>query len=150
MRKPRPTTANGPSPLSIVQNLKTMWTSRSRVRYLAFAVGTIAVGLMVHLGGTGLPPVFRDVLGDALWAMMIVWWLSAAAPRLRLRTRGVMALAVCVAVEVSQRYHTPLLDALRRTLPGHLVLGSGYDPRDLLAYAAGVIAAVVLDRLIEE
>jgi hypothetical protein len=120
--------------------------SRKRVRYLVLAMGTIAVGLMVHLGGSFLPPAFRDILGDALWAMMIVWWMGVAAPRLALRTRGLAALAVCVAVELSQRYHTPFLDALRSTLPGHLVLGSGYDPRDFLGYTAGVVFAVVLAR----
>jgi hypothetical protein len=125
----------------------TMAASRRRVRYLVLATGTIAVGLMLHVGGSFLPPVFRDILGDALWAMMIVWWMGVAAPHLPLRTRGLAALAVCVAVELSQRYHTPLLDALRRTLPGHLVLGSGYDPRDFLAYAAGVGFAVVLARV---
>jgi hypothetical protein len=124
--------------------------SRKRVRYLVLAMGTIAVGLMVHLGGSFLPPAFRDILGDALWAMMIVWWMGVAAPRLALRTRGLAALAVCVAVELSQRYHTPFLDALRATLPGHLVLGSGYDPRDFLAYTAGVVFAVVLARVIVE
>lgn len=118
--------------------------SRRRARYLVLAIGTIAVGLAVHLGGSVLPPVFRDFLGDVLWAMMIVWWMGVAAPRLPLRTRGLAALVVCVTVELSQRYHAPLLDALRGTLPGHLVLGSGYDPRDFLAYAAGVIVAAAL------
>ena len=118
--------------------------SGRRLRYFGLAIGTIAVGLMVHLGGSFLPLAFRDALGDALWAMMIVWWIGVAAPRLPLRTRGLAALGICVGVELSQRYHTPLLDALRHTLPGHLVLGSGYDPRDFLAYAAGVIVAVVL------
>ena len=118
--------------------------SRKRLRYLVLAVATIAVGLMVHLGGSVLPTVLRDVLGDALWAMMIVWCVGVAAPQLLLRTRGLVALAVCIGVELSQRYHTPFLDALRRTLPGHLVLGSGYDPRDLLAYTAGVAVAVML------
>jgi hypothetical protein len=130
--------------------IEEMGVSRRRVRYLVLAIGTIIVGLMVHLGGSLLPPVFRDVLGDALWATMVVWWMGVAAPRLRLRTRGLAALAVCVAVELSQRYHPPFLDALRRTLPGHLVLGSGYDPRDLLAYAAGVVVAVVLAQVTAE
>jgi hypothetical protein len=76
--------------------------------------------------------------------MMIVWWMGVAAPRLRLRTRGLAALAVCVGVELSQLYHTRFLDALRHTLPGHLVLGSGYDPHDFLAYAAGLVFAVAL------
>jgi hypothetical protein len=123
---------------------------RTRVRYLVLAIGTIALGLMVHFAGGVLAPVFRDILGDALWAMMIVWWMGVVAPRLPLRTRGLAAFAVCVAVELSQRSHTPLLDALRRTVPGHLVLGSGYDPRDVLAYAAGVVVAVTVARATTE
>jgi Protein of unknown function (DUF2809) len=117
------------------------------MRYIVLALVTIAVGLIVYLAGSVLPPVVRDVLADALWAMMMVWWISAAAPRLPLRTRSLAALVVCVAVELSQRYHTPFLDAARRTLAGHLILGSGYDPRDLIAYAAGVVVAVVVDRV---
>jgi hypothetical protein len=48
-------------------------------------------------------------------------------------------------VEVSQLYHTPLLDAWRRTTPGQLILGSGFDLRDLGAYTLGVVATVVLE-----
>ena len=44
-------------------------------------------------------------------------------------------------------YHAPALDAFRRTTAGHLVLGSGFDPRDLAAYAAGVLTAVFLERV---
>jgi Protein of unknown function (DUF2809) len=137
-----------PMPMPCTEQIQLSF--RTRVRYLVLAIGTIAVGLMVHLGGSLLSPVLRDVLGDALWAMMMVWWMGVAAPRLPLRTRGLAALAVCISVELSQRYHTPFLDALRRTVPGHLVLGSGYDPRDLLAYTAGVIIAVVLAHMIRE
>jgi hypothetical protein len=57
-----------------------------------------------------------------------------------------MALAVCFVVELSQLYHAPALDALRQTTVGHLVLGSDFDPRDLAAYAAGVLAAAMLER----
>jgi len=118
-----------------------------RVRYLVLAIATIGVGVILHLGGSGLPPVLRDILGDALWAMMIVWWMGVAAPLARLRTRGLAAFAVCVAVELSQRYHSPFVDALRRNVLGHLVLGSGYDPRDFLAYAVGVTVAVVVAQM---
>jgi hypothetical protein len=116
--------------------------------YLALAIGTIVLGLTIHLGGNALPGVVRDVLGDALWASMMVWWISAAAPRLPLRTRALAAFAVCVAVELSQQFHTAALDAIRRTVPGHLVLGSGYDPRDFFAYASGILAAIVVARRI--
>jgi uncharacterized protein DUF2809 len=124
-----------------------MSPSRKRARYFALAIGTIVVGIIIHLGGGFLPPTVRDVFGDALWAMMIVWWMGVAAPHLALRTRGLMAFAVCIAVELSQLYQTPFLDALRRTLLGHLVLGNGYDPRDFLAYGVGVALAVALGHL---
>lgn len=93
-----------------------------------------------------MSPSARDVVGDALWAAMIVWLVSAAAPAARLAMRSAAALAVCVAVELSQLYHAPALDALRNTTAGQLVLGSGFDPRDLLAYAGGVLAAAIVDR----
>ena len=119
--------------------------TRTRAIYVAAALVTIAVGLLVHLGGSMLPPSVRDVLGDALWAAMIAWWLGALAPTARLLARAAIAYAICAAVEFSQLYHTPSLDAVRNTTPGQLALGSGFDTRDLVAYAAGVAAAAVLE-----
>jgi hypothetical protein len=122
-------------------------TTRSRLSYAVLACATIAVGLLVHLYGAGLGPKSRDVLGDVLWAAMIVWWLGVLAPRASLRNRAIAALAICVAVELSQLYRSPMVDALRATMLGELALGSGFDPRDLAAYAAGVLAAVVVERI---
>jgi hypothetical protein len=121
----------------------------ARVWYVALAVGTMALGLAVHWFGAALSPAVRDVLGDALWAAMVTWWIGAAAPAIGLPRRGAVALAFCFAVEFSQLFHAPALDAIRRTTAGHLVLGSGFDPRDFVAYAAGVLAAVLLERPIE-
>jgi hypothetical protein len=115
------------------------------VPYVALTLGTIGLGLAVHLRGAVLSPVARDVLGDALWAAMVTWGIAAIAPALRLSRRGGAALAFCFAIEFSQLYHTPALDALRSTTGGHLVLGNGFDPRDLGAYAAGVLAIVLLE-----
>jgi hypothetical protein len=95
-----------------------------------------------------LDAAVRDVLGDALWAAMIAWWVGALAPGASLVRRGAAAYGVCVAVELSQLYHAPGIDAVRATRVGHLVLGSGFDPRDLVAYAGGVAAAVLIERLL--
>ncbi|HSU17369.1 DUF2809 domain-containing protein [Longimicrobium sp.] len=113
--------------------------------YLAAVVVTIAVGLLVHLRGAPLGPVARDVLGDALWAAMVAWGAGALAPGVRLAARSAVAYAVCAAVEASQLYHAPALDAIRATRAGHLALGSGFDARDLLAYALGVAGAALLE-----
>jgi len=120
-----------------------------RTRYFALAVGTIALGLAVHWRGGALSPVVRDVLGDALWAAMAAWWIAAVAPAIRLPRRAAVALVFCFAVEFSQLVRLPALDALRRTTAGHLALGSGFDPRDFLSYATGVLAAVLLERATE-
>ena len=122
-----------------------MKEARRRVVYAALAVGTIAAGLAVHVGGSALSPALRDVLGDALWAIMLFWWVSVLVPSGSTMFRGSLALAGCFAVELSQLLHTPVLDAIRRTTAGHLVLGSGFDPRDLMAYTGGVIAAVIVE-----
>jgi hypothetical protein len=115
----------------------------TRVVYVALAVGTIALGLLVHLRGDALGATSRDVAGDAIWAAMIAWWVAAIAPHLSLRARSVLAVAICFAVEVSQLYHTAALDALRATTIGRLTLGADFDPRDLVAYVGGVLAAAV-------
>jgi hypothetical protein len=112
---------------------------------VALALATIVAGLAVHLGRLPSSAAPRDVLGDALWASMLTWWVSALAPRLALGARAALALVACYAVEVTQLYHTPALDAVRATRLGHLVLGGGFDPRDFAAYALGVLAAAVLD-----
>ena len=120
---------------------------RRRIRSAALAITSIIVGLVVHRAALGLNPLVRDMAGDALWAMMIFYGLGVLLPRTRLRTRTSSALAICFAVEASQLYHSPWLDALRATLPGHLILGSGFDPRDFLSYSLGVAAAAVLENV---
>ena len=120
---------------------------RRRARFAVLAVATMATGLAVHHAPRdAIGPAARDVAGDALWATMLAWWIGALVPRVGAGARAVGTYAACVAVETSQRLHTPALDALRATTLGRLVLGSGFDARDLVAYAVGVLAAWSLER----
>ena len=120
-----------------------------RQRYVLLAGVTIVVGLAVHVGRLPLSLRLRDATGDALWAMMMFWWIGAALPLVRPMVRALLGIGVCVAVELSQLYHVPWLDASRATTPGHLVLGSGFDARDLVAYAVGVAVAFGIDRRLQ-
>jgi hypothetical protein len=121
---------------------------RARATYLALALATIVFGLGVHSYGGVLRPGLRDFVGDALWAVMIMWWVGAIAPGASRRIRILAALVICFGVEASQLYHTATLDALRTTVVGQLVLGSGFDPRDLVAYTLGVLIAGLIDRAV--
>jgi hypothetical protein len=120
---------------------------RPRLPFIALAAGTIVLGLLVHLQGQALfLPVTRDVVGDALYAVMTFWWIGAAAPHVSLRNRWLIALLFCVAIELSQLYHAQMIDAVRATLLGHLVLGSYFDWRDLGVYAGATLAAVLTEK----
>ena len=118
--------------------------TRARLAYVAAALATIALGLALRAVRHALPAALGDVLGDALWAAMMFWWVGALAPRASLRARAVAALAIAFAVEAAQLWRAPWLVALRGTRAGHLVLGADFDARDLVAYAAGVACAAAL------
>lgn len=121
---------------------------RARWWYVLLAILTIVAGLAVHRGGGALGALAQDVSGDALWAMMIAWWIGALLPLCALAMRSAIAWSICVMVELSQLVHTPSLDALRDTTLGGLILGHDFDLRDLLAYAAGVAVATLLESIV--
>jgi hypothetical protein len=79
---------------------------------------------------------------------MIALLVGAIAPHGRLLSRSVVALCICFAVEFSQLIHTSTIDAIRSTALGNLVLGSGFNARDLGAYAIGVVASVLLETMV--
>jgi hypothetical protein len=113
--------------------------------FVALALTTIVVGLVVHWYGSILPASMRDFLGDALWAMMIAWLIGALVPHKPIIARAVLALVICWSVEASQAYHSQFLDSLRQNSIVLLFLGSGFDFRDLVAYTLGVLAALGLE-----
>ena len=113
-------------------------TTRNRVLYAGLALAVIAAGLLWRSGFIPLPPVVSKYGGDALWALMVFVGFGFLLPRARTLVVALLALTFSWGVEFSQLYHAPLIDAVRATLPGRLVLGSTFNWPDLPAYAAGV------------
>ena len=77
--------------------------------------------------------------------ILVFFGIGFLAPRIRTRTAAAIALALCAAIECSQLYHAPWIDAVRETLPGHLVLGQGFHAFDLACYAIGVALGVLIE-----
>jgi len=121
---------------------------RRRGVYAALVIIAIDLGLFVHRHPAELGRQVSDAVGDALWAAMIVWIISLIAPTASRRFRFGVAYAICAVVETSQALHGTTLDALRANRFAQLVLGSGFDPRDFVWYAIGVVIAVLIDRWI--
>jgi hypothetical protein len=120
---------------------------RSRVVYAVAVAATIAAGLGSRALADHLPWWLAKNAGDALYATMVVFALGCAWPAMTTRRAAAIALAVCWAIEASQAYHAPWLDAVRATLPGRLVLGQGFHAFDLVCYAIGVALGAALERI---
>jgi hypothetical protein len=106
---------------------------------------TIALGLASRRWPGLFPAVLGKYPGDALWAQMVYWLGALVAPAATVRRLALVALGIAWAVEFSQLWHPPWLDAIRATTPGHLVLGSAFGGIDLLAYAVGIVIVAGID-----
>lgn len=106
---------------------------------------TIALGLLSRHFADALPATVARYAGDVLWASMVVWGLRLLAPRAPTKWIALVAFAVAVAVELSQLYRAPWIDAIRATRAGALALGQGFLWSDLACYAVGVLLAAAID-----
>jgi len=107
-------------------------------------VATVIAGLLLHRFASG---VIGDVTGDALYALLVYLLIVLMLPR---RTRSLcaaLAILFCTAVEFLQLTDIPA-KATALVPPAALVLGAGFDQRDLLVYAFAVVGAMLLDVLI--
>ena len=77
--------------------------------------------------------------------MQSIWWTVPPA-RVRLVT---WSLVIAFAIEFLQLYQAPWMQALRANKLAYLVLGNGFDPLDLLAYAVGIGVGAMVDWLWE-
>lgn len=95
----------------------------------------------------GLPFPVVKYGGSVLWGAMVYVMGRLAAPRTRLHLTALVAIAAAVAVELSRLYHTPALDAFRLTTAGALLLGRVFSVWNIVAYAAGISAACLVEAL---
>ena len=113
----------------------------------------IAAGLALRRFGlgVGLPASIVKYGGSVLWATMVFFLTSILAsiaglrlPRWRIAS---ISAVIAVSVELFRLVHAPWLDAFRLTLAGALLLGRIFSRWDMIAYGAGIILGMLLDRL---
>ncbi len=119
--------------------------TRNRLHYaLALAV-VIPLGLGSRKFGASLPWFIAEYAGDTLWAMMMFLLVGFLAPRWTTGRIAAVALGIAYTVEISQLYRAPWVESIRHTLPGALVLGSGFLWSDFVCYTVGVGIGTGLD-----
>lgn len=120
---------------------------KHKIIYFFTALLTVFCGLLVRAKRAWLPEYINFWLGDALYAFMIYYLVSVLPLKLRAKTKFTLAFLLCCCVELSQLYQAEWINMVRHTLPGRLILGSGFLWSDIAAYLTGVAAACCVDIL---
>jgi Protein of unknown function (DUF2809) len=109
-----------------------------RWRMLGSAIALIPLGYFIRFHGPG-PAWLNDALGSVMYEMFWITLGLGIWPKIRPLH---MAAAVGVAtslLEFLQLWHPPLLQVLRQTLLGRLVLGTTFSWLDFPAYVGGSV-----------
>jgi hypothetical protein len=112
---------------------------------LLLAIATIIAGVTLRFALPGLPFWIREWGGSLLWAMMVYWLVAMLVPLRRVLATAGVAGTISTLVELVRLYHSPGLDAFRRTLAGVLLLGSVFSGWDIAAYWAAIAVAAAMD-----
>ena len=114
-----------------------------RMWALAGAIATAAFGLIAR----GIP-VAGDALGGVAYTVLVALLIVILRPATTPVVAGLSAFLISCAVEVLQLTSLPgtIVDHVP---PARWVLGSTFNPVDLLWYAVGGLVAVLVCRWIE-
>ena len=121
---------------------------RPRLPYFLAGALVIVLGLASRRYDAGFPAFVAEYAGDTLWAVMAFIVIAVLAPGWPTRRGAIVALVPTYADEVSQLYHAPWIDAIRKTGLGALTLGYGFLWSDVVCYTAGVALCVLVEHLI--
>ena len=106
------------------------------------AIVTIITGLFARSRKSWFPDIVNLYLGDMLYAFMMFYIISLIIPGKKIFIRALVSLLACYCIETIQLYNASWIHGLRATLPGRLILGSGFLWSDLLAYFVGIALAL--------
>lgn len=88
----------------------------------------------------------RPHLGDALVIVLIYLAIRAVTP-VRVVPAVALTLGIAVVVEFSQLFQLVRRLGLEDNSFARVVLGTGFDPKDFIAYASGGMAVLAVEAL---
>jgi len=121
---------------------------RSRWLSVVVAILLIPLGLAARRFRAQLPSVIGECAPDTLWATMVYFIFALIAPRRPIWQIVLATVIFSFAIEFSQLYYAPWIDAIRATSFGALILGRTFLVWQLACYSAGVAIGAGLDWII--
>ena len=121
---------------------------RKPILYIPSTLLVVCLGLLSRKFSYLLPDIINTYLGDALWAVMIYLMMATIGKSWSVNHVALYSILFCYAIELSQFYHAPWIDAIRNTRLGGLILGFGFLWSDIMAYALGVSDMFLLEKIL--
>lgn len=118
---------------------------KTRITFFLCAVAVTIVGLASRRYQAVLPVFVGEYSGDTLWALMLFLLVSTLLAGRTVMSRAGISLVLADLVEISQLYHAPWIDSIRKTTLGGLVLGFGFLWTDLVCYTVGIIIGALAE-----
>ena len=115
-----------------------------RPGYALAAAGLFAVEVLIALYAHDR--FVRPYLGDVL-AVILVYCGLRVVLRIEVFPAILVALAIAFAVEFGQLIGILDMLGLRSNAVARVVLGSGFEVKDLLAYLAGAVVVLTVERI---
>lgn len=110
-----------------------------RTQLVLGASALLLAAMVLVYRGPG-QPIVRGHAGDVAATMLVYSAVSLVRPTASKGVRALVTMAIATGIEVAQAWFHA------RSTVGHLVIGSTFDPIDLVAYVAGVWIAVVWEQ----
>lgn len=122
--------------------------STTRIVRAGLWLSIVATGLALRKFGPGLGLSFPLVKygGSVLWGTMVFFSVTIAASGQSRWRIGLISISIAVGVELFRLVHAPWLDAFRLTTAGALLLGRVFSLWNIVAYGAGILLGMALDR----
>ncbi len=110
--------------------------------YAALTIALLAIELVIALFLND--PIIRPYVGDAL-AVVLVYAGLRAVSWLPVVSATLIAFAIAVVIEFSQYFRLLKAIGLDRNDVARMILGSGFDPKDFVAYTSGAVAVLLVE-----
>ncbi len=112
-----------------------------RLALLLSLIIIVPLGYWVRFRGV-FPEWLNDALGSVAYEIFWILLVALLLPRVAIERVAVgVCLATC-AIEFLQLYQPDWLQAIRRTLPGRLILGNQFSWADFPPYLLGSLAGL--------
>ncbi|KUO76373.1 MAG: hypothetical protein APF77_06645 [Clostridia bacterium BRH_c25] len=119
-----------------------------RLFYISAVFFVICMDLLSRRMTAYIPDIIDLFLGDSLWALMVYLFVRILFGNRPIKKAASISILFCFAIELSQLYHSPWIDTIRRTTLGGLILGYGFLWSDLAAYLLGIGFGIIVDWII--